>query len=311
MRALYERISHCARFLIVRYHLDALVQAATMSIQHVKDVLQSLPSNMTEVYEAAWGRIVAQNPLDAQIATCVLSWVSCAKRPMRKLQILHAASIYAGTSDQKFRSYLSHDCILKLDYICSVCIGLISLDESNDSFGLFHATAASYFRKLFTSQLDGHNNILQCSIAYLSMDYFSKSDFQVHSSIDIIDNHPLLDYIPFQFEYHYDHVMASNRQLAHDFLLSWLGTMNQFRSDCQAMFDEYESLTGGDGVPRRDEALRKMTKFGIHPLPEVIGRDQILAKAGYKWWSTRHQRCLAFKNNHVGPSSFGQMHGLG
>jgi hypothetical protein len=281
-----------------------------MSIQHVRDLLESLPSNMTEVYEAAWGRILAQNPLDAQIATCVLSWVSCAKRPMRKLQILHAASIYAGSSDQKFRSYLTHDCILQPDYIFSVCVGLISLDESNDSFGFFHATAASYFHRLFTSQLDGHNNILHCSVAYLSMDYFSKSNFQVDSSIDTIDNHPLLDYVPLQFQYHYDHVMASNRQLAYDLLLSWLDTMNRFRSDCQVMYDEYENLTGGDSVPRRDEALRNMTKFGIHPLPEMICRHHVLVGGVYKWWSRRHHRFVAFKNKTVGPNSFGQIYGL-
>lgn len=304
-------MTNCARFLIVRYHLDALVQAATRSIQHVRDVLESLPSNMTEVYDAAWGRIMAQDPLDAQIATCVLSWLSCARRPMRKLQILHAASIYTGGLDLEFRSYLSHDCILQPDYILSVCIGLISLDESNDSFGFFHATAASYFRKRFTSQLDGHSIILQCGIAYLSMDYFSKSDFQVDSSIGIIENHPLLDYIPFQFEYHYDRVKASNRQLSRDAILTWLDTMKQFHSDCQAMFDEYESLTENYGTSSREEALLKLTKFGIHPLPRFISRDQGFAEIGTKWWSTRHQRYLAFNNNHAVPSSFGQVHGLG
>jgi hypothetical protein len=206
--------------------------------------------------------------------------------------------------------YLTHDCILQPDYIFSVCVGLISLDESNDSFCFFHATAASYFHRLFTSQLDGHNNILHCSVAYLSMDYFSKSNFQVDSNIDIIDNHPLLDYVPLQFQYHYDHVMASNRQLAYDLLLSLLDTMNRFRSDCQVMYDEYENLTGGDSVPRRDEALRNMTKFGIHPLPEMICRHHVLVGGVYKWWSRRHHRFVAYKNKIVGPSSFGQIYGL-
>ena len=79
-------------------------------------------------------RIQGQALHIAELAKRVLSWITCARRPLTTSELQHALAVEAGQSE------LNQDNLEEIDIMVSVCAGLVTVDQESDIIRLVHYT---------------------------------------------------------------------------------------------------------------------------------------------------------------------------
>jgi len=92
-------------------------------------------------YEAAMERIEGQLSDQEELAKQVLSWITCAKRPLTVSELQHALAVEVSEVE------LDEDNISSIDDIVSVCAGLVTVDEESRIIRLVHYTTQEYFER--------------------------------------------------------------------------------------------------------------------------------------------------------------------
>ena len=79
-------------------------------------------------------RIERQFTDQEELAKQVLSWITCAERPLTILELQHALAVEVGESE------LDEDNLPELEDMVSVCAGLVTIDEESNVIRLVHYT---------------------------------------------------------------------------------------------------------------------------------------------------------------------------
>jgi ankyrin repeat domain-containing protein 50 len=103
--------------------------------------LETLPSGVYATYEDAFNRIKDQSDDDAQLAMKVVSYVFCAKRPLKVEELLHALAVEAGDTE------LDETAFSEVEILLSVSAGLVAVDEEGSTIRLVHYTLQEYLEK--------------------------------------------------------------------------------------------------------------------------------------------------------------------
>ena len=112
-------------------------------------------------------RIEGQFSDQEDLAKQVLSWITCAKRPLTKSELQHALAVEVGESQ------LDDDNTPQIEDIVSVCAGLVTVDEESNAIRLVHYTTQEYFERTQKRWFpDAETDILKTCITYLSFDTF-------------------------------------------------------------------------------------------------------------------------------------------
>src|SRR5579862_8972169 len=136
----------------------------------IKTALKNLPKG-SEAYDKAYrktmDRVERQGPKTQTFAKQVLSWITCAKRPVTTLEMRHALAVEVGASR------LNQVDLPEIEDMVSICAGLVTVDEESDIIRLVHYTTQEYFERTQTSWFpDAHGDIATTCVAYLSFDTF-------------------------------------------------------------------------------------------------------------------------------------------
>lgn len=91
------------------------------------------------MYKDAMNRIEGQVLDQKELAKKVLSWITCAKRPLTTSELQHALAVEVGESD------LDEDNLPQIGDMVSVCSGLVRVDEESGIIPLVHYTTQEYF----------------------------------------------------------------------------------------------------------------------------------------------------------------------
>ncbi|KFH48561.1 hypothetical protein ACRE_006450 [Hapsidospora chrysogenum ATCC 11550] len=129
-------------FLLARLHLDSLVGKG--SVMRLKNALAALPTGSSaydKAYLAAMERIEIQYPDERVLAKDVLAWLTFAKRPLRVEELRAAVAI------QETDSHLDEGSLIDIDYMVSVCAGLVTVDERSQTVSLIHYTTQEYLER--------------------------------------------------------------------------------------------------------------------------------------------------------------------
>jgi hypothetical protein len=122
-----------ARFLLAKLHLDSLI--GKRSPKAVRTALARLPSGSNaydHAYQNAMERIEGQVADRIELAKQVLSWITCALRPLTALELQHALAVEVGERE------LDEDNIPELEDMVSACAGLATVDEQSRIIRLVH-----------------------------------------------------------------------------------------------------------------------------------------------------------------------------
>lgn len=111
------------------------------SAKKIRESLKNLPSGLDAAYDDAWIRSESQLPDEVQTAKEVLSWISCATRPLSTRELQHALAI------EDDLNFLDEDNIPDIGDVLAVCAGLVTVDEQEHVVRLVHYTAQEYFER--------------------------------------------------------------------------------------------------------------------------------------------------------------------
>jgi hypothetical protein len=124
-----------ARFLLAQLHLDSL--KGKKSPKAIRIALKNLPVGSeayNKAYKDAMERIEGQLPDEEELAKQVLSWITCAQRPLTTSELEHTLAAEIG------QSQLDEQNLCQVEDMVSVCAGLVTIDKESGIVRLVHYT---------------------------------------------------------------------------------------------------------------------------------------------------------------------------
>lgn len=135
-------------------------------------------------------RISGQNIEFEELAKLVLSWITCAKRPLTVTELQHALAVVPGDLEL----YLEN--LPQIKDMVSVCAGLVTIDQKSKVIRLVHYTTQEYFRRTQGRWFPkSETMVAKICITYLSFTSFesgfcrNRAKFKKRMQL-----HPLYDY---------------------------------------------------------------------------------------------------------------------
>ncbi|EXK79028.1 hypothetical protein FOQG_16321 [Fusarium oxysporum f. sp. raphani 54005] len=160
--------SAAGMFLLAELHFNSLLGIPTLKA--LRGALKVLPTGskaFDEMYEKAMERIKNQVPNETALAMQVLSWITCAERPLSTAELQHALGVEIGEKQ------LDEDNITPIDQMVSVCAGLVTVDGHSDIIRLMHYTTHAYLNKSQEKWFPAADvDIAEICIAYISFKEF-------------------------------------------------------------------------------------------------------------------------------------------
>jgi ankyrin repeat protein len=115
-------------------------------------------------------RIEGQLADEESLAKQVLSWITCAKRPLTTSELEHALAVELGESQ------LDIENLCRVEDMVSVCAGLVTVDKESRIIRLVHYTTQEYFERTQERWFpDAETDIAKTCVTYLSFDAFDRS----------------------------------------------------------------------------------------------------------------------------------------
>src|SRR5271154_3810358 len=196
--------------------MDSLIDKTTP--RKLTLALEKLPKGseaLDYAYMEGMERIEGQSTGFRELAKRVLSWITCAKRPLTTSELRHALAVEIGESE------LNKDNFEETEDMVSVCAGLVTVNKESDVIRLVHYTTQEYFERTWTSWFpDAQRDIATACVKYLSFDAFETGFCQTDKEFEArLQSHALYDYAARNWGYHVREALIEVEQLILDFLL--------------------------------------------------------------------------------------------
>lgn len=228
----------------------------------IRSVLKEL-TNGSKTYDSAYDnamqRIEDQVADQKEMAWEVLSWITCAKRPLTTIEIQNALAVELGESD------LDGDNLPDLDDIISACAGLVTVTvgASSSVIRLVHYTAQEYFQRTWTRWFpDAHKSIATTCVTYLSFNAFRAGICNTDTEFEArLAEYPLYSYAARNWGHH-----AWMQLVSEDILIAFLEDTPKVDACVQAAFVQKGFTSLGDYSPRVPlsfTALHLAAYFGL------------------------------------------------
>lgn len=182
----------------------------------MRTALKSLPSGSNaydDAYKDAMIRIKGQLLDQKDLAWQVLSWITCAKRPLTMSELQHALAIELGETS------LDEDNLPQIEDMVSVCAGLVTVDEESEIIRLVHYTTQEYFERTKETWFPNlEAEITKICVTYLSFDTFGSGI--CHTDEDFEErqrSNKLYNYASFNWGHHAREAFTSIPEV-HSFL---------------------------------------------------------------------------------------------
>lgn len=167
-------ISH--RFLLAQLHLDSLIgkrspNAVRTTLKSLRKESKVVGHDNTKVldfaYKQAMERIEGQVGDQHLLGKQVLSWIACARRPLKTSELQCALAVELDTDE------LNEENIPELEDMVSVCAGLVTIDKVSDVIRLVHYTMQEFFERTWTNWFsEAQSDITNICVTYLSFSAF-------------------------------------------------------------------------------------------------------------------------------------------
>ncbi|KAE9371875.1 hypothetical protein N431DRAFT_341685, partial [Stipitochalara longipes BDJ] len=186
-------------FLLAQLHLDSLKGKQTPKA--IRTALKRLPAGSEaydDAYKDAMERIQGQLADEEELAKQVLSWITCAKRPLTTSELEHALAVEPGESQ------LDEENLCRVEDMVSVCAGLVTVDEESNIIRLVHYTAQEYFERTQKHWFPNiETDITTACVTYLSFDDFESGICQNDEDFEErLQSYKLYDYAAHNWGHH-------------------------------------------------------------------------------------------------------------
>ena len=188
------------------------------------------------------------------LAWQVLSWITCAKRPLATSELQHALAIELGESS------LDEDNIPQIEDMVSVCAGLVTVDEESEIIRLVHYTTQEYFERTRETWFPNlETEITRICVTYLSFYTFESGICQDDGAFEErLWSNQLYDYASCNWGNHAREAFTSIPEV-HNFLKR----NAQVQASIQALLVENEGEQYSQIYPRKMTGLHLAAYFGV------------------------------------------------
>jgi ankyrin repeat protein len=143
-------------------------------------------------------RIDSQMPGFRLLGRKILSWITCAQRPLTTLELQHALAVKISDTE------LNKDNLREIEDVVSVCAGLVTIDEESNIIRLVHYTTQEYFERTQTQWFpNAEAEITTICVTYLLFNIFESGFCQTDVEFkERLWSNPLYDYAAHSWGYH-------------------------------------------------------------------------------------------------------------
>ncbi|KFY69225.1 hypothetical protein V496_00421 [Pseudogymnoascus sp. VKM F-4515 (FW-2607)] len=186
-------------FLLAQLHFDSLKDKK--SPKAIRTALKDLSTGndaYDDAYNDAMERIEGQLDGDEKLAKQVLSWITCASRPLTTVELAHALGVELGELE------FDKENLSPIEDIVSVCAGLVTVDEESAVIRLVHYTTQEYFERTQKRWFpDAEANIATICVTYLSFNDFENGICENDDDFEErLTSNPLYDYASHHWGHH-------------------------------------------------------------------------------------------------------------
>ncbi|PKS08586.1 hypothetical protein jhhlp_004972 [Lomentospora prolificans] len=276
-------------FLLAQLHLDSLI--GKRSPKAIRIALAKLPTG-SEAYDCAYDN--AMNRIEGQVrdqedlAKQVLSWITCAKRPLTTTELRHALAVEVGESE------LDEENLPQTEDMVSACAGLVTVDKESGIIRLVHYTTQEYFQRRQAQWFPtAEEDITITCVTYLSFDVFKSGPSPTDDAFEErVRVHQLYEYAAHNWGHHARNaqrapqgVRASGHEddifkcrepvknvtKAIQLVMNFLGKKDNFEAGVQALFaKEPWYLDYSQAFPRATTTLHLAAYFGLEDVAKLL-----------------------------------------
>jgi ankyrin repeat protein len=246
------------RFLLAQLHFDSL--KGNTSPKAIRATLVKLPTRSKAynyAYNDAIERIEGQLISEEELAKRVLSWITCAKRPLITSKLEHALAI------ELRELQFDYENLSPIEDMVLVYARLVTIDKESGIIRLVHYTTQEYFER--TQKVwfpDAETNIATICVTYFSFNDFKIGICQNDKEFkERLQSNPLYDYA----SHNWGHHPREASKLIPE-VISFLKTKAQVEASSQALLAEklYSSHSGYSQMfPKKMTGLHLAAYFGI------------------------------------------------
>ena len=234
----------------------------------LRAALKNLPSGSNaydNAYKDAMVRIEGQVADQEELAKQVLSWITCAERPLTTLELQHALGVEVGESE------LDEENLPEIEDMVSACAGLVTIDEESNVIRLVHYTAQEYFERMRERWFpDAETSITKTCVTYLSLNAFDTGFCLTDKEFEVrLQENVLYGYAARNWGYH----ARTASKTVEDLILSFLESEAKLSACTQAMMSSkyYSSrLYNSQQAPRHLTGLHLAAFFGLDEVIDAL-----------------------------------------
>lgn len=202
-------------FLLARLTLNQVLGLTTTG--QIRKTLQRKPQNLNEAFQESMQRIDAQSEARKTLARRLLSWITFARRQLTVAEVTCAFAV----SEKE----LNEDEKPSIPLLLRVCVGLVVLNNNDNSFQLLHASAYEYFSLSFSNAAETHFDIARTSLNALCLESFNSQPCT--SPLELIERLDSLSFIEYAAKYWGEHTLhGSNEELLEPLVMKLLNDDN-------------------------------------------------------------------------------------
>ncbi|KAK4072353.1 hypothetical protein Trihar35433_4417 [Trichoderma harzianum] len=240
-------------FLLAQLYFETIKTQKTL--KKLKNTLANLPTGQKAydfAYEEAVRRIQVLDSDSEELAWLVLSWITCAKRPLATKELQHALAVEVGKTE------LDEENLVQIEDMVSVCAGLVTIDEESEIIRLVHYTTQEYFER--TQKLwfpTAQTEITTVCVTYLSFSAFETGPCETYEEFE-----ERLQFFPFYSYAARSWGLHAPKDEASQEVSKFLKSQAKVKASTQALM-----ATKGGGsllVPTKMNGLHLAGFFGLH-----------------------------------------------
>ena len=246
------------RFLLAQLHLDSLKgKKSPKAIRAALNKLSTGSEAYDYAYKDAMERIEGQLPDEEELAKQVLSWITCAKRPLTTSELEHALAVEIG------QSQFDEENLCQVEDMVSVCAGLVTVDEESGIIRLVHYTTQEYFERTQSDWFpDAEAEITTICATYLSYSGFEIGFCQTDDEFEErMRLHQLYNYATHNWGHH-----ARKASTLNQVVVDFLNSKVKVEASSQGLLatKRYSSDSNySQKVPRQMTGLHLAAYFGV------------------------------------------------
>lgn len=264
------------RFLLAEIYLSSLEDMLTpKAIRNKLNQLQNQNPGSSEseklqvlghAYEQAMERINRQKTGLRKFAIQVLSWITCARRPLSALELQHALAVKIGESE------LDNENLPQIEDMVSACAGFVTVEQQSGIIRFVHYTTQEYFEQTQIHWFPkAETYITTVCATYLSFGVFKCGYCQSDAEFEErLKANPLFHYAAHNWGHH---AFISPQEGGMEAVIEFLRTNPQVEASSQALMIAKQYL--GDinysqEPPRQVTGLHLAAYFGLENAARLL-----------------------------------------